>query len=73
MPLLANGTIAGHVDPARDGKTLVARSLALHDIDRIDAMASALREAASWVGCDAIRLERVQPRSIAAALKRALA
>jgi len=72
MPLLAGGRIAGHVDPAREGTTLVARNVALHDLSAVDDMAAALREAARWVGCDAVRLERVQPRSAVAALKRAL-
>jgi uncharacterized protein YcaQ len=72
MPLLANGTIAGHVDPAREGKTLIARNLSLHDEGAVDDMASALREAAVWVGCDNVRLEKVTPRSAVAPLKRAL-
>jgi uncharacterized protein YcaQ len=71
MPLLAGGGIAGHVDPAREGRTLVARNVALHDPEAADDMAAALREAASWVGCDSIRLERVTPRGAAAALKSA--
>ncbi len=73
MPLLADGRIAGHVDPAREGKTLVARNVALRDPSAVEDMAAALRQAAEWVGCDAVRLERVQPRSAASALKRALA
>jgi len=72
MPLLANGGIAGHVDPAREGRTLVARNVSLHDESAIDDMASALREAASWVNCDSVRLERVTPRGMASALKRAV-
>jgi uncharacterized protein YcaQ len=72
MPLLARGGIAGHVDPAREGKTLVARNVSLHGTDAIDDMASALREAASWVNCDSIRLERVTPAKVAGALKKAV-
>ena len=72
MPLLAGGRIAGHVDPAREGRTLVARNVSLHDKSAVEDMASALREAAEWVGCDAVRVERVQPRSVATTLKRAL-
>lgn len=72
MPLLANGRIAGHIDPAREGRTLIARNVSLHDPAALEDMAAALREAAAWVGCDAIRIDRVQPRSIAPALKRAL-
>ncbi len=72
MPLLAGGRIAGHVDPAREGRTFVARNVALHDPTAVDDMASALREAAAWVGCDAVRIDRATPRAAAAALKRAL-
>jgi uncharacterized protein len=72
MPLLAGGRIVGHVDPAREGRTLVARNASLHDAAAIEDLALALREAAAWVGCDAVRVERVQPRGITMALKRAL-
>ncbi|MBI5289109.1 MAG: YcaQ family DNA glycosylase [Chloroflexi bacterium] len=72
MPVLAGGRIVGHVDPAREGKTLVARNVDLHDPSAVEDMAIALREAAAWVGCDAVRVDRVQPRSVAAELKRAL-
>ncbi len=72
MPLLAGGRIAGHVDPAREGRTLIARNVSLHDASALDEMAAALREAASWVNCDTVRLERVTPRGMATALKRAV-
>jgi uncharacterized protein YcaQ len=72
MPLLAGGRIAGHVDPAREGRTLVARNVSLHDPEAVEDMAYALREAAAWVGCDAVRVDRVQPRGMTTALKRAL-
>ncbi len=72
MPLLAGGRIAGHIDPAREGRTLVARNVSLHDTTAVDDMAAALREAAEWVGCDAVRVDRVQPRGMTTALKRAL-
>ena len=72
MPLLAGGRIVGHVDPAREGRTLVARNVSLHTPEAVDDMAAALREAASWVNCDAVRLERVTPRALAGALKKAV-
>ena len=72
MPLLSGNSIVGHVDPAREGKTLVARSLALHEATTIEPMAAALREAAQWVGCDNVRIERVSPRSATAPLKKLL-
>jgi uncharacterized protein YcaQ len=72
MPLLAGGAIAGHVDPAREGATLVARNVVLHGDHAVDDMATALREAAAWVSCDDVRLDRVAPTRLAAPLARAL-
>jgi uncharacterized protein len=61
MPLLTGGRLAGRADPARDGTTLVARQVTLDRASAAEPMAQALREAASWVGCDDVRLERVEP------------
>jgi uncharacterized protein len=72
MPLLADGRLLGRVDPARDGKTLVIRKLTLDDRSAVPAMASALREAASWVGCDSVHVEQVYPRRIAGAMRKAV-
>ncbi|RSS78113.1 winged helix-turn-helix domain-containing protein [Streptomyces sp. WAC06614] len=58
MPLLAQGRLQGRVDPAREGRTLVARQLSLTTPKAAPAMAAALREAAEWVGCDAVRVDR---------------
>jgi uncharacterized protein YcaQ len=75
MPLLAGGRLAGRVDPARDGKTLVARKVSLERAAAAEPMAQALREAASWVGCDDVRLEQIEPaehaRRLIAAVARA--
>jgi uncharacterized protein YcaQ len=75
MPLLAGGRLVGRVDPAREGHTLVARKVSLDRAAAAEPMAQALREAASWVGCDDVRLGHVQPgehaRRLAAALTRA--
>ena len=73
MPLLAGGRLAGRVDPARDGKTLVARKVSLERAAAAEPMAQALRAAASWVGCDDVRLEHVQPAAYAGRLVAALA
>jgi uncharacterized protein YcaQ len=73
MPLLAGGRLAGRVDPARDGKTLVARKVSLERASAAEPMARALREAASWVGCDDIRLEQIQPAEHAPRLAAAVA
>jgi uncharacterized protein YcaQ len=71
MPLLTGGRLAGRVDPGRDGRTLVAKQLSV-EAGAVDAMATALREAATWVGCDAVRLERVEPPSVVPRLRAAL-
>jgi uncharacterized protein YcaQ len=72
MPLLAGGRLAGRVDPAREGRTLVARKVSLERAAAAEPMAQALREAASWVGCDDVRLEQIEPAEHAARLAAAL-
>ncbi|WP_030694150.1 winged helix-turn-helix domain-containing protein [Streptomyces globisporus] len=59
MPVLAGGRLVGRVDPAREGRTLVARQVTLDGPKAVPAVARALREAAEWVGCDAVAVERV--------------
>ncbi len=73
MPLLAGGRLVGRVDPAREGGTLVARKLSLDKPSAAEPMARALLEAASWVGCDNIRLELVEPDDLRPRLTAALA
>jgi uncharacterized protein len=72
MPLLAGGRLVGRVDPARDGRTLVARKLTLDKPAAAEPMAQALAEAASWVGCDSVRLEQVEPARLHSRLAAAL-
>jgi hypothetical protein len=72
MPLLTGGRLAGRVDPKREGRTLHARTVTVEPAS-VTAMASALREAATWVGCDAVALGDVRPASAAPALAAALA
>jgi hypothetical protein len=72
MPLLAGGQIAGWADPARDGKTLVARSVFLERPAAVAPMARALTEAAQWAGCSNVVAERVQPAPLAQPLAAAL-
>jgi len=72
MPLLAGGRLSGRADPAREGKTLVARQVRLDRATAAEPMAQALREAATWVGCDNVRLERVEPAQWAPRLASAL-
>ncbi len=81
MPLLAGGRLIGRVDPAREGGTLIARSASLEPAavatparaeQAVAHLAEALREAAAWVGCDAVRVERLDPPHLAAPLRAAL-
>ncbi|MGP3686418.1 winged helix-turn-helix domain-containing protein [Streptomyces sp. IBSNAI002] len=69
MPLLAGGRLRGRVDPAREGRTLVARQLSLETPGAAPAMADALWEAARWVGCEEVRVERTQTPQEAAAVR----
>ncbi|MES9535700.1 crosslink repair DNA glycosylase YcaQ family protein [Actinomadura sp. NPDC000600] len=67
MPLLAGGRLLGRVDPAREGRTLIARQVSMEPWatrtaarteSSAAALATALWRAASWVGCDDVRIER---------------
>ncbi|GGU64510.1 winged helix-turn-helix domain-containing protein [Streptomyces lavendofoliae] len=73
MPLLAGGKLMGRVDPAREGSTLVAKQVSLVSPKAVAPMAQALREAAEWVGCDAVRIERVDRPELGPVLSSALA
>jgi uncharacterized protein len=73
MPLLAGGRLRGRVDPKRAGHTLVAQQVSVESPDAVHELAFALREAAGWVGCSAVRVERIDPPSLALPLARALA
>jgi uncharacterized protein len=71
MPLLAGGRIVGRVDPKREGGTLRAVQVSVEP-KAVGKMAAALREAAEWVGCDAVALGAVAPAEAAAPLRAAL-
>ncbi|NYD49482.1 hypothetical protein BJY14_005465 [Actinomadura luteofluorescens] len=67
MPLLAGGRLIGRVDPAREGRTLIARQVSMEPWatrtaarteSSATALATALWRAAEWVGCDDVRVER---------------
>jgi uncharacterized protein len=65
--------VGARFPPPRDGKTLVARKISLERASAAEPMAQALRAAASWVGCDDVRLEQVEPAEHASRLAAALA
>jgi uncharacterized protein YcaQ len=72
MPLLAGGQIVGWVDPGRSGKTMVAKNVFIEKPAAVAPMARALTEAALWVGCDNVHVERVSPAPLAQPLLGAL-
>lgn len=69
MPLLSGGQLVGRVDPAREGSTLIARQVSMRSGKAVVPMAQALLEAATWVGCDSVRLDRCDDPKLAAALR----
>ncbi|MFJ5529391.1 winged helix-turn-helix domain-containing protein [Streptomyces sp. NPDC093261] len=73
MPVLAGGRLVGRVDPAREGGTLVAKQVTLEDPRAVPAVAQALLEAASWVDCTNVRVERVDAPALREPLIRELA
>ncbi|MFG2420586.1 winged helix-turn-helix domain-containing protein [Streptomyces sp. NPDC048448] len=73
MPVLAGGRLVGRVDPAREGNTLVAKQVTLDGAKAVTAVAQALVEAASWVDCTSVRVERVDAPELRDPLTRELA
>ncbi|MEU2926353.1 crosslink repair DNA glycosylase YcaQ family protein [Streptomyces sp. NPDC007251] len=73
MPVLAGGRLVGRVDPAREGRTLVARQVTVDDAKAVPAVAQALIEAAAWVNCTDVRVERVDAPALREPLARELA
>lgn len=82
MPLLHGGELAGRVDPKRAGHTLVIRRAsfepaAVRTRARAEAavagMATALREAARWVGCDDVVIEHLAQDELLGPLRDATA
>jgi uncharacterized protein YcaQ len=61
MPVLGGTRIVGLVDPGRRDNMFVAKQVTLLDTAGVSHVAAAMREAASWVGCDGVVLERVEP------------
>jgi uncharacterized protein YcaQ len=61
MPVFGANKLVGLVDPGRRGHTLVAKQISLQTKDAPRHVAAALVEAASWVRCHEIAIERVDP------------
>lgn len=80
MPVLHGGRLVGRVDPAREKGSLVAKRVTLETTGRgapvrgaVEGTAKALREAASWVGAERVRVDEVIPASATRALRGAVA
>lgn len=73
MPVLSGGRLVGRVDPAREGRTLVARQVGVENAKAVPAVARALTEAATWVDCSDVRVERVDSPELREPLIRELA
>ncbi|MGW5233078.1 winged helix-turn-helix domain-containing protein [Streptomyces nodosus] len=73
MPVLAGGRLVGRVDPAREGRALVAKQVSVDGPGAVPAVAQALREAAAWVDCTDVRVERMDDPDLREALVRELA
>lgn len=64
MPLLVGDALVGRVDPGRDGATFVAKGVHLEpraSAGAVRGLGLALRNAASWVGSEDMRVEWVTP------------
>jgi uncharacterized protein YcaQ len=72
MPVLGGDRLVGLVDPKRDGTTLRARHVVVHDPRAVTQIAAALHEAAAWVRCEHVVVDRVTPSALGAALENAL-
>lgn len=72
MPVLGGSRLVGLVDPGRRDDALVAKQVTLFDPSGASHVASSLKEAASWVGCEEVQLERVEPKAARLELERLL-
>jgi uncharacterized protein YcaQ len=61
MPVLGGTGIVGLVDPGRRDDTFVAKQVSVFDPAGVSHIAAAMRAAATWVGCNDVILERVEP------------
>jgi uncharacterized protein YcaQ len=80
MPVLHGGKLVARVDPKRVKDTLHARQVTFEMSPRgtvpsssIKGTAAALRDAATWVGCSQVVVDRVIPAQVQGALNAALA
>jgi hypothetical protein len=69
MPVLAGTRLAGLVDPGRRGDALVAKQVTFLRPGAARSVARSLQEAASWVGCTEVLVERLEPEAARSALE----
>jgi uncharacterized protein YcaQ len=78
MPVVHQGRLVARVDPKRDGRTLVAQRVTVEEsaLRRdgtvrpavLSGIATALRDAATWVGAEQVSIREVVPSSAHSAL-----
>lgn len=63
MPVLHRGKLIARVDPAREGKTLLAKTVTMESTsaDAVEGTARAIAEAARWAGCDSTSVRQITP------------
>ncbi|MFZ9988075.1 MAG: DNA glycosylase AlkZ-like family protein, partial [Candidatus Nanopelagicales bacterium] len=79
MPVLHGGRLVARVDPGREKGVLVAKKVTLETTGAgtpvrgsIEGAAKALREAATWVGAEGVRIDEVVPATAAGAMRSAV-
>lgn len=69
MPILARTEIVGHIDPKREGKTLVIANCTF--IPGTEArVAKAISEAAEWVAADSVRIDHAHSQTALRSLRK---
>lgn len=69
MPVLCGAELIGWLDPKRVGKTLTIANCAF-DRGTTEKMASAITEAAKWVGAESVRIDRAHSQGALRSLRR---
>jgi uncharacterized protein len=72
MPVLGGTKLVGLVDPGRLNGAFVAKQVTMFSAQSTEHVARAIAEAATWVGCTEISVERVEPASTRTELRKLL-
>ncbi|OIQ74189.1 hypothetical protein GALL_441630 [mine drainage metagenome] len=69
MPVLSGTELIGWLDPKRVGKTLTIANCAF-DAGNDEKMATAIAQAAKWVGAESIQIDRAHTPSALSSLRK---